>query len=154
MDFQAILTELELRTNKGGNLSEDIKQEQAYITWADEISIIYPLWWNAFPAILKGYIDRVFTNGFAFKVNGKGPEGLLQDKKVRLITSAGMSEQALLASNIYKGLEITQDIGVFKFCGMKMLGHHYITNTSSLSDEEKQGELEKLGEKIFNGYSL
>jgi len=55
--------------------------EQSYISWANELTFIYPLWWNAFPAILKRYIDRVFTNGFTFKVTDKGVEGLLKEKK-------------------------------------------------------------------------
>jgi NAD(P)H dehydrogenase (quinone) len=149
IDFQAILSKEELKHNKEGKTYPDIVIEQDYITWADGLTIIYPLWWNGFPAILKGYVDRVFTNGFAFKINGKGPEGLLKDKKVRLITTAGMTEESLMKSNIYEGLRITQEHGVFEFCGMEVLEHLYITRVTSLSNEEKKEEMRKLIQKVL-----
>lgn len=147
--FNPVLTDSELKYTKEGKVCPEILVEQSYIHWADYITIIYPLWWNAFPAILKGYIDRVFTNGFAFKMNGNGPKGLLRGKKVRLITTAGMAKEALQGSNVYEGLKITQDHGVFEFCGMEVLGHMYVTSVTSLSKEEKQKEMEKLVMGIF-----
>jgi len=149
IDFKPVLTHEELSYNKEGKLCPDILVEQNYISWADEITIIYPLWWDSFPAILKGFIDRVFTNGFAFKINGNGPEGLLKGKKVRLITTAGMSEESLEQSKIYEGLRITQDHGIFEFCGMEVVEHAYVTSVTSLSDEEKQQKLDILIKKVF-----
>lgn len=149
MNFNPILTEGELKYNKEGKICPDVVVEQGHINWADEITVIYPLWWNAFPAILKGYIDRVFTNGFAFKINGNGPEGLLKDKKIRLITTAGMAAESLEKSRIYEGLEITQEYGVFDFCGMKVIDHLYITSITSLSEEQKEEEMKNLISRIF-----
>jgi len=143
------MTKGELKYNKEGKTCPDIAGEQGFIFWADEITFIYPLWWNAFPAILKGYIDRVFTNGFAFKINGHGPEGLLKGKTVRLITTAGMTEESLTESNIYEGLKITQDHGVFQFCGMEVSDHLYVTGVTSLSEEEKKKEIDVLIESVF-----
>lgn len=37
------------------------------ITWADHLVFVYPTWWGGLPAVLKGFIDRVFLPGFAFK---------------------------------------------------------------------------------------
>jgi len=154
LNFNAILTDRELKYNKVGKTAPDIAVEQGFIFWADEVTFIYPLWWNAFPAILKGYIYLVFTNGFAFKINGKGPVGLLHNKKVRLITTAGMTEESLNASNIFEGLRITQEHGVFQFCGMKVVDHMYVTSVTSLSAEEKNAELKKLLQKVFKRESI
>ena len=118
--------------------------EQSYISWANELTFIYPLWWNAFPAILKGYIDRVFTNGFAFKVTEKGIEGLLKGKQVRLITSAGMDEQSLKKMNIFESLTITQDKGVFEFCGIETIDHLYITESNHLSSKRKEDVINRI----------
>jgi NAD(P)H dehydrogenase (quinone) len=149
--FRPILDFEELKYNKDGKTCPDIAVEQNYIEWANELTVIYPLWWNAFPAILKGYIDRVFTNGFAFKITPNGPEGMLKKKKVRLITSAGMDEESLKKSNIFEGLKVTQDRGVFEFCGMEVLDHSYITESTSLSEEEKKNIIENLVEKVYKG---
>ena len=148
INFNPILTEEEQSNNKRKKQSNDIISEQKYISWADEILFIYPLWWNAFPAILKGYIDRVFTNGFAFHIGSNGPEGLLKGKKVQLITTAGMDEESLIHSSIYEGLKITQDHGVFEFCGMEVREHLYVTRVTSLTAEEKQKVLDKLVKEI------
>lgn len=148
LDFRPVLNYDELKYNKSGKICPDIAVEQNYIEWADQLILIYPLWWNAFPAILKGYIDRVFTNGFAFKVTENGPEGLLKHKKVHLITSAGMDEQSLKKSNIFESLRVTQDHGVFEFCGMQVVSHEYITESTSLNDEEKVAIAQRLVGKI------
>lgn len=144
MNFKPVLGAEELRYNKDGKICPDIMVEQSYVDWADQLTLIYPLWWNAFPAILKGYIDRVFTNGFAFRISENGPEGMLKSKKINLITSAGMSEDTLRKSNIFESLRVTQDHGVFEFCGMEVLKHEYITESTSLSDEEKEEVVERL----------
>jgi NAD(P)H dehydrogenase (quinone) len=149
MNFNPVLNEGELAYNKEGETCPDVIVEQNYILWADQLTFIYPLWWNAFPAILKGYIDRVFTNGFAFKITENGLEGLLK-KKVRLITTAGMTEESLRKSGVYESLKITQDEGVFEFCGMDVTDHIYIPEVTSLSEEEKSIALQDLSEEFFS----
>jgi NAD(P)H dehydrogenase (quinone) len=148
LNFNPILGIDEIKYTKENKICPDIAVEQSYIEWAEELILIYPLWWNAFPAILKGYIDRVFINGFAFKITPNGPEGMLKNIKVRLITSAGMDEESLKNSGVFEGLKITQDRGVFEFCGMEVLDHFYLTESTSLSEEEKTRILEDLITKV------
>ena len=53
---------------KGGQTLETcLVDAQRDITWAEHLVFVYPVWWGAMPAILKGFIDRVFLPGFAFK---------------------------------------------------------------------------------------
>ncbi|WP_373975949.1 NAD(P)H-dependent oxidoreductase [Chitinibacter sp. SCUT-21] len=48
-------------------LEADLQHAQKQIAWAEHIALVYPIWWGAAPALLKGFIDRVFLPGFAFK---------------------------------------------------------------------------------------
>jgi NAD(P)H dehydrogenase (quinone) len=48
-------------------LEPDLAAAQSAIAWAQQIVFVYPIWWGAMPALLKGFIDRVFLPGFAFK---------------------------------------------------------------------------------------
>ncbi|MGG7576134.1 NAD(P)H-dependent oxidoreductase [Streptomyces sirii] len=48
-----------------GRLAPDIAAEQEKVRWSDAVVLQFPMWWFSVPAILKGWIDRVFTNGFA-----------------------------------------------------------------------------------------
>lgn len=148
LNFNPVLEIDEIRYIKQSKVCPDVAVEQGYIEWADDITVIYPLWWNAFPAILKGYIDRVFTNGFAFRITPEGPEGMLKNKKVRLITSAGMSEESLKESGVFEGLKITQARGVFEFCGMEVLDHLYITESTSISEDDKERIVKSILEKV------
>ena len=54
---------------------------------ADHLVFIYPVWWHGFPAILKGFIDRVFCSDFVYSFKGKSkgavfPNGLMRNKKI------------------------------------------------------------------------
>ncbi|MEI8361812.1 MAG: NAD(P)H-dependent oxidoreductase [Betaproteobacteria bacterium] len=48
-------------------LEPDLLAAQAAISWAQHLVFVYPIWWGAMPALLKGFIDRIFLPGFAYK---------------------------------------------------------------------------------------
>ena len=57
-------------------LEPDLVKVQADITWCEHFVLIYPVWWAGMPAILKGFIDRVWLPGFAYRFH---KEGLFKD---------------------------------------------------------------------------
>ncbi len=67
------IRELEFNPNlqfgyrKRTELEPDLLKAQELIKWAEHLVWIYPVWWGSVPAIMKGFIDRVFLPGFAFK---------------------------------------------------------------------------------------
>jgi 1,4-dihydroxy-2-naphthoate octaprenyltransferase len=70
-------------------MEPDISKAQELIHWAQHIVFIYPTWWGTMPALLKGFIDRVFTSGFAFEETeaGTGYEPLLRGKTAEIFTT-------------------------------------------------------------------
>ncbi len=80
-----------------GALTEDVKAEQEKLLWADVLILQFPLWWFAMPAILKGWVDRVYAYGFAYGVGEHSDrrwgdrygEGTLAGKRAMLIVTAG-----------------------------------------------------------------
>lgn len=70
-------------------LEEDLVASQQLIQWADHVVMAYPNWWGFMPAKLKGFIDRVFLPGFAFRHHsGKiFPDKLLKGKSMRLLVT-------------------------------------------------------------------
>ena len=78
-------------------LTEDVKAEVDKLLWADVLILQFPLWWFAMPAILKGWVDRVFAYGFAYGVGEHSDrrwgdrygEGTLAGKPAMLIVTAG-----------------------------------------------------------------
>ncbi len=65
---------------KRTELEPSLLQAQQDILWAEHIVIVFPLWWGMVPAVLKGFIDRVFLPGFAFQ---KRPGSLWWDKLLK-----------------------------------------------------------------------
>ena len=70
-------------------LEQDLVSAQESILWAQHIVFVYPLWWGAMPALLKGFIDRVFVPDFAFRYR-KGSklwERLLKGRSAHLFVT-------------------------------------------------------------------
>ncbi|MEV6278618.1 NAD(P)H-dependent oxidoreductase [Nocardia sp. NPDC051832] len=70
-------------------LPADVARQQRLVAESDTVIIHFPLWWYGMPAILKGWFDRVFTNGFAFGVRDR-------DGKVRKYGDGGLAGRRLL----------------------------------------------------------
>jgi putative NADPH-quinone reductase len=70
-------------------LESDLVNAQTAITWAQHIVFVYPIWWGAMPALLKGFIDRIFLPGFAFKYrdNSMFWDRLLSGRSAQLLVT-------------------------------------------------------------------
>ena len=58
---------LQFGYRKRTELEPDLIRAQELIQWANHIVWLYPVWWGSYPAIMKGFLDRVLLPGFAFK---------------------------------------------------------------------------------------
>lgn len=68
---------LQFGYRKRTELEPDLLAAQELIKWADHLVWVYPVWWGSVPALMKGFLDRVFLPGFAFN---KREGSLLWDK--------------------------------------------------------------------------
>ena len=106
-------------------LSEEQTYYQKKVTWADDIVFIYPFWWGTTPAILKNWIDSVFTMGFAAKYGENGrPIGLLKGKKVKVISTSGAPTFLYCLNGIRRANKKIWRQTIIEFCGMKFDGYH------------------------------
>ena len=82
-------------------LEPDLVRAQHDIAWAEHLVFIYPTWWGTFPALLKGFLDRVMTPGFAFHhVTHDKWEKLLAGRTADLITT--MDTPPLIYRFVYR----------------------------------------------------
>jgi Putative NADPH-quinone reductase (modulator of drug activity B) len=58
---------------KRTELEPDLLQAWDMLQWAEHIVWIYPTWWASPPALLKGFIERLFLPGFTFEYQEKSP---------------------------------------------------------------------------------
>lgn len=70
-------------------LEPDLKAAQEAISWSEHIVWVYPIWWATMPALLKGFLDRTFLPGFAFKYRKDSPfwDRLLTGRSARMIVT-------------------------------------------------------------------
>lgn len=80
-----------------GTQAQDIAVEQEKLKWADAVVFQFPIWWFGFPAILKGWVDRVFAFKFAYGYKNAGNtyrygDGALAGKRGLLSVTVGGPE--------------------------------------------------------------
>ena len=143
-NFNPVLSANDLAGLMQGQLQPEVKAEQEFISSADLLVVIYPLWWAGMPAILKGYIDRVFTEGFAYRIVGPDLEGLLQGRKVLLITTTGAPQEMYEASGMFRSMAQTTGEGIFQFTGMELIEHKYLCAIPYLTDADRKKMLEEV----------
>lgn len=80
-----------LRFGYSKRMSQDdaIDESQRLVTWADHIVFAYPLWWGTPPSLITGWIDCVFTPGFAFRLTSIiRPDRMLAGKTADVIITS------------------------------------------------------------------
>lgn len=142
---------LQFGYRKRTELEPDLKEIQKDILEADHLVFAYPTWWGTYPALLKGFIDRVFLPKFAFKYreNSLLWDKLLKGKSARLLVT--MDTPKWYYSMVYKkpGHNSIKK-GILQFCGVNPVK---ISNFAPMkaSTEAKRAKwlskVEKLGQK-------
>lgn len=135
INFNPVLSLEDMNGQRMGKVADDVKTEQDFITWADRIIFIYPIWWTGMPAIMKGYIDRVFSYGFAYRYDQGIQKGLLTGKKTIIINSHGKSNAEYEAMGMDKALALTSDTGIFTYSGLEIQEHFYFDKADRASQE-------------------
>ncbi|RDE97914.1 flavodoxin family protein [Aggregatibacter aphrophilus] len=149
LDFNPVLSWRELNASMEGIVPAEIKFEQKLITEADLITFIYPLWWMGFPAILKGYLDRVLSYGFAYQNENNISVGLLGNKKIQQFITMGNSIEKYQQLGFDKALKSCLVDGLFNFCGITDIQHDIFGNIHLLDETDRQTILISVFEKTF-----
>ena len=124
MGFNPVMGAHELEPLSIGHAADaDVAQAQQDVCNADALTVIYPLWWATMPAMMKGYIDRVFARGFAYEARDGVAKGLMDGKRCVLITLSGSPLSMLLDNCEWKAMDTLQDTHIFRSSGFELLEH-------------------------------
>jgi NAD(P)H dehydrogenase (quinone) len=120
---------------------------QAKISWANEIVFVFPYWWGSMPAILKNFIDSNLLRGFAFQYVNSRPQGMLQGKSVRILTTTGAPSFIYMLTGANRRLRGMWQKQIVEFCGMKLAGCHIYggVDTSGKNTEKILEKIARLG---------
>ncbi|QDY82518.1 NAD(P)H oxidoreductase [Paenibacillus polymyxa] len=92
--------------------SPEVEMEIKRMKEHDALAFIFPLWWWHLPAMLKGYIDRVLNNGFAYGSNK------LHHQHILWIGLAGVSQEQLKKRNYDEMITHLLNVGIADYCGV------------------------------------
>lgn len=98
--------------------SDDVATEQARIDRADALVLVYPVYWWSMPGLLKGWIDRVFTNGWAYEESSSGKlVKRLGRLRVHLVAIGGADMRTYARHGYFGAMKTQIDHGMFGYCG-------------------------------------
>ncbi|GHD23711.1 NAD(P)H-dependent oxidoreductase [Streptomyces galbus] len=134
------------RAFDAGALTPDVRAEQEKLLWADTVVFQFPLWWYSMPAILKGWVDRVFTYHFAYGVGEHSDthygdrfgEGTLAGRRALLSVTAGGPEPHYAARGINGPIDdllFPIQHGILYYPGMEVLPPFVLYGTDRVTDE-------------------
>lgn len=138
---------LEFGYRKRTELEPDLSSAWEDILWANHLVWIYPVWWGSVPAIMKGFIDRVFLPGFAFRKHEGSKvkwDKLLKGKTARLVSTLDQPgwfyrlRFARPSTNAMKGL-------VMQFTGVSRVRSTTVGPVRLSSDAQRAGWISKVG---------
>lgn len=143
---------LQFGYQKRMELEPDLLKAWEIIQWADHLVWVHPVWWGGLPAITKGFIDRLFLPGLAFKYreNSVWWDKFLTGKTAHIITTL---DQPSWYYRIFYGRPSINQLkkSTLEFCGVKPVKVTYIGVIKNSKEEQRQKWIEKvysLGEKL------
>lgn len=159
MGFDPRLQAAEIPQDDLPSPGEDVLDERKALADVDVFAFVYPFWFNAPPAILKGYVDRVFSMGFGFEpVLGAGTSPLLDGRRLISFTFSGAPEQWVKDTGALQTLTALFDRHLAQMCGLLVVDHvHTGGIVRNMTEEAVADVLEKVRNTVtahFGGETL
>lgn len=149
------------RAFASGRQSPDIAAEQDKLRWADAVVLQFPLWWYSMPAILKGWVDRVYAYGFAYGVGEHSDarwgdrfgEGAMAGKRAMVVVTTGGWESHYAARGINGPIDdllFPIHHGVLFYPGFDVLPPVVVYRTGKVDAAVFVQTCERLGQRLDN----
>ncbi|QBA20245.1 flavodoxin family protein [Chryseobacterium indologenes] len=138
---------LQFGYQKRMELEPDLLKAWEIIQWADHLVWVHPVWWGGFPALMKGFIDRLFLPGMAYKYreNSVWWDKLLKGKTAHIITTL---DQPGWYYRLFFGRPSVNQLrkSILEYCGVKPVKVTYVGIIRNSKDEQRSQWLRKVKE--------
>ncbi len=134
-----------------GGFSPDIAAELDKLLWCDCLILQFPLYWFSLPAILKGWIDRVFVNGVVYGGGKWYDRGGLKGRRAMLAFSTGCYPSMCGPDGINGDMDIILwpiQNGILRFAGMDVLPPYIAWSVAYSTDEGRRAMLADYAERL------
>ncbi|MGW0161897.1 NAD(P)H-dependent oxidoreductase [Mycobacterium sp. NPDC003323] len=106
----------------------DVRREQERVERADAMVLVYPVYWWGMPALLKGWIDRVISYGWAYGDDHVHADALSR-LDIHLLALAGTDPGTYERHGYTESMRTGIEHGIFEYCGTTVASSHVIYNT-------------------------
>jgi NAD(P)H dehydrogenase (quinone) len=130
MGFDPCLKASEIPGEDGYRAGPDVIAERRAIEGANVFVLVYPFWFNSLPAILKGYVDRVFSADFGYELMPGGAVPLLEGRRLISFTSSGAPDQWVQSTGALETLKKHFDTYLASMCGLTLVDHLHFGGVS------------------------
>ncbi|KWN84404.1 NAD(P)H-dependent oxidoreductase [Burkholderia ubonensis] len=142
-----------------GTQRDDIAREQAKLNWADAVILQFPMWLFSMPAIMKGWVERVYAYGFAYGVGEHSDthwgdrygEGSLAGKRAMLVVTTGGWESHYGPRGINGPIDdvlFPIQHGILYYPGFDVLPPFVIYRSGKMDDARFAQTRDALGERL------
>lgn len=141
----------ELHATESGGFAPDVAAEMEKLFACDALIFQFPLWWFGLPAILKGWVDRVFAMG---RVYGRGrwyDDGQFRGKRAMLSVTTGSPDASYTERGLHGDIaSILYPVnhGILRFTGFDVLPPFLVHGPVRISDAERAEALERYRERL------
>ena len=133
--------------------SPDLQREMDRLSSCDVLVLQFPIWWLGMPAIMKGWIDRVFAIGRTYGGGRWFDRGIMRGKKAMLAVTIGGTKEAYSNDGIYgPALDVLRPInhGILAFCGFEVVEPFIAFAPGRKSDAERQAIFDAYANRLLN----
>jgi len=129
-----------------GTTPADVIAEQERIDRADHLILAFPMYWWSMPALLKGWIDRVFVSGWAYEYNpGVELVKKLDRLTVHLVVIAGDDAESFERHRVHDAFRTQIERGIVEYCGATVGSTTFVYESDSRTREELGVEISEVG---------
>ncbi|WP_144633259.1 NAD(P)H-dependent oxidoreductase [Bordetella genomosp. 13] len=129
----------------------DVIAEQARLDRADALVLVYPVYWWSFPGQLKGWIDRVFTNGWAYEDNNDGKlVKKLERLRVHLVAIGGADMRTYDRHGYQGAMKLQIDHGIFGYCGAPVVASELLLPVDGRIPPGHLDTAHAIGRRVFD----
>lgn len=153
MGFDPLLKPSELPAGDKCLPAPDVAAERALLCDCDVFALVYPLWLNAPPAMMKGYLERVFGFGFAYGGSGHSSNPLLSGRRLISFSSSGAPLAWVRQTGAFDAIYKLFDGYFAELCGLTALGHvHFGGVVPGTSEDFVRARLEDVKKTVIKHF--
>jgi NAD(P)H dehydrogenase (quinone) len=141
----------ELYANQNNGFAQVIEEEINKIEWCDLMIWQFPLWWFGLPAVLKGWVDRVFVMGRTYGSGQSYEQGIFCKKQALLSVTTGGSADSFDQEGKHGDIAgILRPIhrGILRFVGFNVLAPQIVYGPARLTDEQRKQKMSEFAKRL------